>query len=78
MAAADGVDLDILDAADHQGTCRCYKCKKYWTAFRPMPPDGTDGTDFNLAEWEEYSEMFEEWLKICPFDIAEITEIWTE
>jgi len=69
LARQDGVDLDILDAADHPGTCRCPKCLKYWMSFMPAPPEGD-----SAEEWDNYHDELYAWSEVCPFTQEEIGE----
>jgi len=29
-AVENGIDIDIMDAADHRSECRCKICRKFW------------------------------------------------
>ena len=73
MAIAEGIDPDILDAADHPRTCRCEKCLKYWAECMPTMPEDGDEWDYEI-----WMEEMEEWGNLCPFTEEEVvTKQWT-
>jgi hypothetical protein len=58
-----GMDMDIMDAADHPADCRCLKCLKYWRMALPT----LVGTAY-----EDYAEIMLDFYEYCPFTRAEL------
>jgi hypothetical protein len=54
-AVENGIDIDIMDAADHRADCRCKKCWKFWRST-------VGGADTMLDFWD-YCPFTEEELR---------------
>ena len=66
-AEAAGIDPDILDAADHEASCRCLKCLKYWRMALP----NLEGTPY-----DDYAEIMLDFYDYCPFTRRELENGW--